>query len=1569
MGSCGQCNTVNKKKYVLKEKIKEDIQKLETEIKSNENQIIAIDNAINKTKEIIINKIDNEDDYNINNEINEYNEKLIKKNENNQNLKFLKSKINNLNQLSEKMVGDGEKIINDDKGIKDLENKYNSISKSIGKFKKSAGDKNLNNLIDLKENIIKEIKGINNRKQNLINNFNNIKNEFVYITNSIQGSINENLNNIDMHYDNFSKKLNEHKNRIKTIIKDILDNKIDSTKTKSIYENIKNDFQTTKSNQKNTENDILEKRKKDILASIIKNRKNDIYSRLNNIKNYYNQINNIKNKLDENITKINNEINLLNEKEKNINSKEYYISYQLKMIEDIKKYIENLNNLRNCLINKRSILLKIINDYNKIEQCNLDNYLENDKYYNRKINEINNLKIEMEKGINNNNTNIDNIKSNYEKLDEESNYIIKLSFNNNYNKDQTYVKLRQDEEKSLIKLYNDNIASVEYIFLNNNIYNIPILNDDIIHQIFINENSEIYCKNKIIKEIESIIKEDNKFKIENLNILLVGGKGVGKTELIYYMLDLNRDEKNNVQNKNLLFENNYPSFEDVFNCSVDDEDIKINNNYNNDFKVYTSQKIKYLKLIEVQGIGYDEDSTPENIGKKIKNYIDDLINYNSQNYNNVIHCIWYCISGDRFQKSEKILLNTLKNMYKDNIIPIILVFTKSIDESLAIEMSRKFKEDNINNSFVEVIAKDIPIKNGKINAFGKDKLMKTTLVKCKEALESDMMKIMIEQISNNIVQNLIKETENIIDNIKKETIKYFIGYYRNVLNNGDFIEYIVDIYFKYLNKLYDEKKKITNKSKNLLIQSDFISTINDIYSSFKQNVNNIIQSIIIEKSKELLNIQATMEKKFGNMEILNKRNYNEFMKTSEIFLKKNYYFIFQNYLINMIIKKSDYYFNNFLLLISEEFKTKIQELGILNDNIEIRSYLEYCFKIKLTAFSKNNLFLINNSINDEPLINNIQSIPIISQNNNIDDEEFNNLFKNSNSFIIDKKIDQSFNQNIIINNINNNWLIQENDNWKFLNKNLMEKFKNFIKEIKYQEKSLIIDNNDKNYILLLSIMKKHLLYFLSNNIINYFSEINTYFEINSYFPNLENIEINYNYSNLLYNDNEIESIIRNENIEEIYKIKIHNELSKYIEKEKDIYMKCISIIITGKSGVGKSTLINCMFKVEANELAKEGVYDVTTQNISSYTNKNIPFLNLTDTRGYELKETYSPDKIKNEVLQIIKFKNLDNNFNNHIQCIYFCVNGPTLDDTEKKALKELNNNEFNIPLIVVYTRAFNEDEIKKMKNEIENLLPGTPFIDVLVRKINIKEKEGLDNLLDMTINCIKKNDKNEIFGIIKNEYYLKEKKYINDMISQLKINIIEIIVEEIINNYIYVKNEKDFEEYIYNLIEIIIMKFSFKNEISPNTKIIIQNAKNDIKMFIQSYIQYYSNTAEKYINMILDNESLEFLDIQVKIEKSSKISINQKNKRNREEFKELIFQFLKDNFDYIAQKYLIYIFTKEIFADLIEKIGSNILGKLDNILSSKEIIDDYKNIYLKIIDDFEKEIDKYRGSDKKIYTN
>ena len=84
-------------------------------------------------------------------------------------------------------------------------------------------------------------------------------------------------------------------------------------------------------------------------------------------------------------------------------------------------------------------------------------------------------------------------------------------------------------------------------------------------------------------------------------------------------------------------------------------------------------------------------------------------------------------------------------------MPINFIYTEKEETDNVEKMKHYFQEERIDNSFIQVNAKDMTlINNYVIKAYGKEELIKTTLTKCTKALGSNMLKITIYLISENI---------------------------------------------------------------------------------------------------------------------------------------------------------------------------------------------------------------------------------------------------------------------------------------------------------------------------------------------------------------------------------------------------------------------------------------------------------------------------------------------------------------------------------------------------------------------------------------------------------------------------------------------------------------------------------------------------------------------------------------------------------------------------------------------------------------------------------------------------
>ncbi len=173
----------------------------------------------------------------------------------------------------------------------------------------------------------------------------------------------------------------------------------------------------------------------------------------------------------------------------------------------------------------------------------------------------------------------------------------------------------------------------------------------------------------------------------------------------------------------------------------------------------------------------------------------------------------------------------------------------------------------------------------------------------------------------------------------------------------------------------------------------------------------------------------------------------------------------------------------------------------------------------------------------------------------------------------------------------------------------------------------------------------------------------------------------------------------------------------------------LNIAIVGKSGVGKSTLINSMFR---DDLAKTGKGMPVTQEFREITKEDYP-LSIFDTPGFELGKNQQ-DNVKKELLALIQKRNATRDINQYIHCIWYCVNTTSdrIEPEEEKWLREFTEeNEINqVPVIVILTKSYFADDAEEMKKYIEGLnLNIISVVPVLAKSKGNIEAFGLDTLL------------------------------------------------------------------------------------------------------------------------------------------------------------------------------------------------------------------------------------------------
>ncbi len=186
--------------------------------------------------------------------------------------------------------------------------------------------------------------------------------------------------------------------------------------------------------------------------------------------------------------------------------------------------------------------------------------------------------------------------------------------------------------------------------------------------------------------------------------------------------------------------------------------------------------------------------------------------------------------------------------------------------------------------------------------------------------------------------------------------------------------------------------------------------------------------------------------------------------------------------------------------------------------------------------------------------------------------------------------------------------------------------------------------------------------------------------------------------------------------------------------EKINNLKTLNIIVAGKTGVGKSTLINGVFR---ENLVETGMGKPVTTHMRKISKKGFP-LSIYDTRGFELGKD-AQTQVKKEIIDTIRGGLAKKNINETIHCIWYCINTASnrVEPEEIEWLKAFaeENKLTQVPVIIVLTQSFSKKKAKEMRDMIlDENLDIIQVVPVLAADYDIDDEYvakayGLDTLI------------------------------------------------------------------------------------------------------------------------------------------------------------------------------------------------------------------------------------------------
>ncbi|MEC4812650.1 MAG: DUF697 domain-containing protein [Scytonema sp. PMC 1069.18] len=221
------------------------------------------------------------------------------------------------------------------------------------------------------------------------------------------------------------------------------------------------------------------------------------------------------------------------------------------------------------------------------------------------------------------------------------------------------------------------------------------------------------------------------------------------------------------------------------------------------------------------------------------------------------------------------------------------------------------------------------------------------------------------------------------------------------------------------------------------------------------------------------------------------------------------------------------------------------------------------------------------------------------------------------------------------------------------------------------------------------------------------------------------------------------------NPEDLNYYEIINNSYKQALRERDH----VNILIAGRTGVGKSTLINAVFE---GEFATTGQGRPITQNTREIKKEGIP-LSIFDTRGLEMADFSETLEALRKCIQ--ERRGVDPSRHIHVAWICISEESRRVEKAEEQLVRMLN--EHNIPVIAVITKAMSDggfkDEVINILPDVKNAIRVNSIMTELDDGIVIKPK-GLKELVDLTMQVVPEGQKSAFVASQKVDIELKKSR-------------------------------------------------------------------------------------------------------------------------------------------------------------------------------------------------------------------